>query len=120
MLKREIGDQEESKALEYFEAKGWKLLQKNYLTRMGEVDLILKDPKGVIVFVEVRYRKYSDFGTAAATVNFKKQQRIVKSALQYIKVHRLYHSDFRFDVAAISPEGLEHIPNAFSASGYTL
>lgn len=115
-----LGGVQEGKALDYFMAMGWRLMERNYRCAAGEVDLILKDPEKAVVFVEVKYRSRDDFGAAQSFVDSRKQDRLVKAALHFIKRNRLQGSDFRFDVAAVTPRGIEHIPNAFSAEGYTL
>lgn len=119
-LNRKVGADEETKALNYFLQRGWRLLHRNYQCRGGEIDLIFKDAENRIVFVEVKYRSSSNYGSAQSFVHAQKQGRLIKTALFYIKENRLEGSDFRFDVAAISPQGIEHISNAFSAEGYTL
>ncbi len=115
--RQEIGASNESRACEYLISKGWELLAKNFRTRLGEIDLIFKEQDGTIVFVEVKYRARSDYGESSEMINGLKQRKIVKAAHSYIKSNRLHSHFFRFDVVAISPSGLSHIPNAFSASG---
>ncbi len=114
---QQIGSLGESEASDYLTKKGWKLLCKNYRTRLGEIDLIFQEPDDTIVFVEVKYRTRSDYGESSEMINGLKQRKIVKAALSYIKERRLHNHFFRFDVIAISPSGLDHIPNAFSAGG---
>ena len=111
---------EESRAAGFFTRKGWNLLARNFSCRTGEIDLIFSDDKNVVVFVEVRYRSGQSHGTAQASISRSKISRIVKTAVFYIKENNLFGRDFRFDVAAVSPEGLDHIPNAFQAGGYTI
>ncbi len=117
---RAAGDIQEARALDHFTALGWSLVRKNYRCKAGEIDLIFKDRQGVVVFMEVKYRSSSGYGTAQEAVDGRKQQRIVKSALYFIKENGLQGRDLRFDVAAMTPAGLEHIPNAFSAEGYSI
>ncbi len=115
----DIGAARESQAEAFFAGKGWTLAAKNYRTPMGEVDLIFREPDGTMVFVEVKYRASSNYGQGSEMVNGLKQRKIGKAALAFIKEKRLGRSFIRFDVAAISPSGLEHIPNAFAPQGYT-
>ena len=110
-----LGQYGESQALKLLQQKGLKLLEKNYRSRFGEIDLIMEDVEHV-VFVEVRLRSSNDFGGAVASVDRRKQSKLIKCAQQYIatKPSRL---GFRFDVIAISPSTSQHeiqwIANAF-------
>lgn len=117
---KERGAIQETRVLQYLLRKGWKLIQKNYRTRAGEIDLIFQDPEKTIIFVEVRYRHRADYGSAQSSVTFSKQFKIIKTALQFIKEKKLAGFSFRFDVAGVSRDGIEYIPNAFTAEGYTL
>ncbi len=113
--KQKRGNQAEDKALSYLTNKGYKLLQRNFTTKAGEVDLIMQDGES-LVFIEVRYRKNADFGGAAASITHKKQQRIIKAALAYQQKHAP-QSSMRFDVVAIEgiDDTLNHIINAFGS-----
>ncbi len=117
---RGIGLRQEEKTSRHFKKLGWKLLDRNYRSRWGEIDLIFRDPKNQIVFMEVKFRASAEYGGGREAVRVKKQERIVKTALAYIRDRRLHGSDFRFDVAALTENGLEHIPNAFSSVDYTI
>ena len=101
-------------------ARGLVLYQRNYRSRLGEIDLIMADDD-TLVFVEVRYRSSMEFGGAEGSVTPAKQQRIVRAARQYLGQHP-EHSDrpCRFDVVAAGPspdrDGKTHyhwIRNAF-------
>lgn len=116
---REIGESEETRTLNYFLEKGWKILIRNYRCCVGEIDLIFKDAKDSIVFVEVKYRSSSNYGVAQSSVGAQKQSRLIKTALFFIKENHLQKWHFRFDVAAVTPQGIEHIPNAFQSARYT-
>ena len=100
--KRTQGDKAEDLAYSYLQEHNLILLEKNFTTRAGEVDLIMRDKKdtGTLIFIEVRYRKNQDFGGAAASVTSKKQQRIIKAALAY-QQQNAPQSSMRFDVVAI-------------------
>lgn len=107
------GNKAETQACAYLQAKGLKLITKNFSTKSGEIDLIMDD-NDTLVFIEVRYRKNTDFGGAAASVTPKKQQRIIKAALAY-QQHSAPQSAMRFDVIAIegSEMKIEWIKSAF-------
>ena len=100
------GKEAEDRACRYLLAQGLQLLQRNYHSRRGEIDLVLQD-KDSLVFVEVRYRNDPRFGSALESVNQRKQSHPDSS-----------QQPCRFDVISImGPGGLiEWIPNAFSAT----
>lgn len=100
--KRIQGDKAEALACSYLQKHSLILLEKNFTTRAGEVDLIMSDKNDAdtLVFIEVRYRKNQNFGGAAASVTPKKQQRIIKAALAY-QQQNAPQSSMRFDVVAV-------------------
>lgn len=100
--KRTQGDKAENLACRYLQKQGLTILDSNFTTRAGEVDLIMYDKNNAdtLIFVEVRYRKNQNFGGAAASVTPKKQQRIIKAALAY-QQQNAPQSSMRFDVVAI-------------------
>lgn len=94
--------------------KGYKILASNYQCRFGEIDLIGESPEKVIVFVEVKARSNDVFGSAGMAVTKSKQQKIVRTAKQYIfDNHLSWQQDYRFDVILFENHTLEHIENAF-------
>jgi putative endonuclease len=93
------GTAAEDLALRYLEARGLALVTRNFRCRGGELDLILRDGEH-LVFVEVRSRRYSQFGTPAESVTRTKQQRLLHAAAFYLQRHRL-DLPCRFDVVAI-------------------
>lgn len=98
-----IGQQAEEAAHQYLCQRGLRLIQKNYRCKLGEIDLIMRDADS-LVFVEVRYRKTSAYGSAAASVDLRKQQKLVKTATHYLMWHKLsQQTPCRFDVVAIKP-----------------
>lgn len=101
MNKREFGAELEIYACEQLKKSGCKIIQQNYLCKLGEIDIIAQDNQ-CLIFVEVRYRKQSIFGSAAESVNLKKQQKIIRAASLYLKSKNLTnHTHCRFDVFAI-------------------
>lgn len=117
-----VGDEAEALALSHLQAAGLRLVTRNFRTPGrggGEVDLILREPDGTLVFVEVRRRSRTDYGGAAASVGFAKQRRIVFAARHYLARLREV-PPCRFDVVAIDGPGtLRWLKAAFDASGYT-
>lgn len=113
MNKRKIGAEQEEKACAFLQGKGLKILERNYYTRQGEIDIIAKDTSA-LVFVEVKYRKGLSSGLPQEAVDHKKQRRISRAAAHYLSFHRLpFFTPCRFDVIAICDEEIVWIPNAF-------
>ena len=97
------GSDAEQLACEYLQQQTLHLVTKNYHSRRGEIDLIMQEQQ-ILVFVEVRYRKSSRFGSALESVNRQKQQKIIATASHYLMQNNEHYSAYRFDVVAISPD----------------
>ncbi len=114
---KSVGDAAEDLALAHLRAAGLRLLTRNYRTPGrggGEIDLVLREPDGTLVFVEVRHRADSRFGGAAASVGHAKQARIVRAARSYLmRVPRL--PPCRFDVVALDGDQIHWLKGAFEA-----
>ncbi len=114
---KKIGDAAEDEALLFLQQQGLRLVCRNYRTPGrggGEIDLIVRDRDGTLVFVEVRRRKSISHGSAAASVGRSKQARIVLAARHYLlRVRTL--PPCRFDVIEVTPEGCHWLPAAFDA-----
>jgi len=106
----------EQAACDYLQKKGLSLIARNVRSRNGEIDLVMRDA-GSLVFVEVRYRGNKRFGTAAESVDTRKQQHLVNAASLYIQRHDpAGKMATRFDVIAMEDEthsNIEWIKNAF-------
>lgn len=88
-------------ALDFLREKGLALVTRNFRCRLGELDLIMNDD-GCLVIVEVRYRAANRFASAAHTVDFRKQQKIVRATAYYLgRNPRLAEAPVRFDIIAI-------------------
>lgn len=117
---KSIGDEGEALALAHLQRAGLVLVERNYRVargphaRGGEVDLILRDRDGTLVFAEVRTRRGSGHGGAAATVGAAKQQRLVLAAHHYL-LRWASPPPCRFDVVAIDGERVEWLRGAFDA-----
>ena len=112
------GDAGEDEALAFLQARGLRLLQRNYRTPGrggGEIDLIMQSPDGTVVFVEVRKRSRSDFGGAAATIGAVKQRRIVFAARHYLLSWRRL-PPMRFDVVTLESVGPQWLQAAFDGA----
>lgn len=109
-----IGNFGEDAAAEYLKNKGYLILQRNFRCKSGEIDIIaVKD--GCTVFVEVKTRKNSKYGYASEFVDYRKQEKIRKAAMYFIKS---YDADMRFDVIEVYHSGasvneINHIEDAF-------
>ncbi|WP_443088781.1 YraN family protein [Vibrio sp. M250220] len=104
--KREHGQHYEAAAQKYLTGCGLSLIERNFLAKAGEIDLIMRDGT-TIVFVEVRYRKSQSFGHAAETVTPSKIRKLIKTANVWLMKSGLsvYSTDFRFDLVAIHNHG---------------
>jgi putative endonuclease len=111
------GRQAETLAWKYLQSRGLRLLQRNYRSRRGEIDLVLQDQDS-LVFVEVRYRSESRFGSAAESVDRRKQSKLVACAQHYMQSYpKLARQPCRFDVVSVGGSGdaIEWIRDAFGA-----
>ncbi|MDO8262996.1 MAG: YraN family protein [Gallionella sp.] len=103
-------------AAHYLQKQGLKLIEQNYRGRFGEIDLIMQDG-ATLVFVEVRLRRNADFGGAAASLDTRKQQRIIRTSQQYLS--SLAHTPAcRFDAVLLGDaqgNDAQWLKNAFDA-----
>lgn len=114
-LSNRIGDDAEVLAINYLQQQGLKLVDRNYHSRRGEIDIIMEDA-GTLIFIEVKYRQSDQFGSAAEMVTPQKQQKIITTALHYLQQHKLDRA-CRFDVVTITPKnGMQWIKGAFEAN----
>lgn len=115
-----VGDAAEARALAHLQRQGLVLVQRNYRVAGGphargaEIDLILRDRDGTLVFVEVRARASAAHGGAAASVGAVKQRRIVLAARHYL-LRFGAPPRCRFDVVAIEGAHIDWLPAAFDA-----
>lgn len=111
-ISRLKGKKAEDVACNYLIKNDLRLVARNYHCRYGEIDLIMQD-SDTLVFVEVRYRQSSQFGSAAESVDHNKQRKLVFAANHYLQTHPSSLAS-RFDVIAISEHAtIEWISNAF-------
>ncbi len=133
--KQRQGSRFEQQACEYLQAQGLRLVAQNWQQpKVGELDLVMIETGSAwstLVFVEVRQRKFSNYGDAALSVTTSKQRKVIKTAQSFLQQHPGYaHYDCRFDVIAYNTmnesnsrnEQLENQPewiqNAFIASAW--
>ncbi|TCK19063.1 putative endonuclease [Thiogranum longum] len=103
MNRKKTGDQAEVLACNFLQGHGLTLITRNFHCRGGEIDLVMRD-RGVLVFVEVRYRRQTRFGRAAETVVRSKQVRIIRCAQYYMHCRHAWNDAARFDVVSIEGE----------------
>ncbi|HYR05386.1 MAG TPA: YraN family protein [Gallionella sp.] len=106
-----LGAQAEQRAAQYLQKQGLKPVAQNYHGRFGEIDLIMQDG-ATLVFIEVRLRHNTDFGGAAASIDARKQQRIIRTAQQYL-VSLAHVPPCRFDAVLLDNNGVQWLKNAF-------
>jgi putative endonuclease len=113
---REQGSQAEEHALRHLLAQGMKMVERNFHSHRGEIDLVMLDSDN-LVFVEVRSRGNDKFGSATESITRKKQFRVIHAARHFLQVRTQWAKHpCRFDVVAISgkPNGkIDWIKNAF-------
>ena len=97
---KEKGDIGEAAALNYLMQSGYIILDKNFRSRYGEIDIIGKD-NDYIAFIEVKTRKNFKMGLPCEAVTYYKQHRIGRMALLYIAKNKLIDYNFRFDVVEV-------------------
>jgi len=115
MNKRKTGKAGEDLAVEYLESRGVSILQRNFYTRFGEIDIV-GSFEGYIVFLEVKFRADDKCGDPAEAVGANKIRRIVSAARYYLYKNRISEdSPIRFDVIAITGDKVNWIQNAFEA-----
>ncbi len=116
MEKKELGRKGEELALRFLKKKGYRIIEKNYVCKMGEMDIIAKE-KDTLAFVEVKTRTSTEFGPPQLAVTPSKQRQLSKVALNYLKEKQLEEAKARFDVVAIllaqKGEKIELIKDAF-------
>ncbi len=116
-----LGNSGENSAIQFLKDEGCTILERNYRTRFGEIDIIAQDGD-FIVFVEVKTRRSIRCGNPFEAVDIRKQRRISKVALDYITRRGLHDTPARFDVIAVTPQRgglprIEIIRNGFDYVG---
>ena len=116
--KRELGVNGEKATVDFLIEKGYKILERNYRTNFGEVDIIAKD-KGYYCFIEVKTRQSINYGAGSEAVVKNKQRTIARVAEHFLAANHLEDVDVRFDVVSVFIEDdntdIEIIENAFDA-----
>lgn len=113
LSRRSVGKLYEDLAASYLIAEGYSVIEQNFATRQGEIDIISMY-QGTLVFTEVKFRKNSRYGSALSAVSRAKQEKMVRTALLYMKKTGYpANQNCRFDVIGIDAQGhIEHVKNA--------
>jgi putative endonuclease len=114
--RKELGKKGEELAIQYLRKKGYRILVRNYVCKLGEMDLIARE-NDTLAFIEVKTRTSTTFGPPQLAVNSAKQMQLSKVALAFLKEKGIEDVKARFDVVAIllGPQGaeIELIKDAF-------
>ena len=113
-MSRLLGAEAERRAARFLAQKGLRIIERNWTCRGGEIDLIC-DADGTLVFVEVRARADSRFGSPEETIGHVKRRLLIRAAERYLVAKGLEDSGCRFDVVAIRGDTVEHFEDAFRA-----
>ena len=115
MRSHTLGKNAEKQAERFLKSQGLTLVTRNFHSRFGEIDLIMHSPTH-LVFIEVKMRRRTDFGTPEEQVTQKKQQRIIKTALLFLQQNpHLRNKQPRFDVICLHAKKILWTPSAFSS-----
>ena len=122
ILTREQGQKVERFALDFLKHNKLRLIEQNYHSRYGEIDLIMLH-QDCLVFIEVRYRKDINYGSGAETVDYNKQQKIIKTAQVFLQNKKKYQQlNCRFDVVSVTLDNdnlqADWLKDAFQVSAW--
>lgn len=113
-----LGPRGEALAWNFLRKRGYALLEKNYRTRFGEIDVIASK-KSAIVFLEVKTRRNHRFGLPEEAIDWRKREKIIRVAEAYLQSKRLDHREARFDILSVTWDGTREpefslLENAFA------
>ena len=113
-----LGRWGEKRSEKFLKRKGLKTLTRNFSCKTGEIDLIMVDSDGTLVFVEVKTRANEDFSPSESAVTKAKKIRMLRTARYFLATNNIEDRPFRFDVVTIvlgekGPAQLRHYENAF-------
>jgi putative endonuclease len=113
-----LGRWGEKRGEKYLKRKGLRTLTRNFWCKLGEIDIIMVDNDGSIVFVEVRTKANEDFSPVESSITPAKKGKLLRTARYFLMTQKIYDRPFRFDVVAIvlghsgQPQ-IRHYKNAF-------
>jgi putative endonuclease len=114
-----LGQWGEKHCEKFLKRKGFKTLARNFRCKTGELDLVVVDTDGSLVFVEVKTRANEDFSPSESAITSAKKTRILRAARYFLTTHQIEDRPFRFDVVTIvlaekGPARIRHYENAFA------
>ncbi|MBN2314875.1 MAG: YraN family protein [Sedimentisphaerales bacterium] len=113
-----LGQWGEKRCEKFLKRKGFRTLARNFRCKTGEIDLVIVDTDGSLVFVEVKTRANEDFSPSESAVTTAKKTRMLRAARYFLATHQIEDRPFRFDVVTIvlaeqGPARIRHYENAF-------
>ena len=108
---QKLGKNGEKEACSYLKKNGWKILEKNYKTPFGEIDIIAKKDD-TVAFIEVKTRLSDIFGLPSEAVTNVRKQRYIRGANYYF-TGKIINCTVRFDIIEVFQNQINHIENAF-------
>ncbi|MCI0499848.1 MAG: YraN family protein [Planctomycetales bacterium] len=113
-----LGRWGQDQAERHLKRRGCRTLTRNYSCGGGEVDLVMTEADGTLVFIEVKTRRNEDFLPAMAAVTQEKKRKIIRTAKRFLKQFRISDRPLRFDIVTVvlgakGPPDIRHYPNAF-------
>lgn len=108
---KKLGKEGEKKARSYLKRRGWKILEKNYKTPFGEIDIIAEKGE-VVAFIEVKTRLSDIYGAPSEAVSNERKLRYIRGANYYF-MNKIIDCTVRFDIIEVFKSELNHIDNAF-------
>lgn len=115
---KRLGRWGQKQAERFLRRKGCRTIARNYASRDGEIDLIMADSGGAVAFVEVKTRRSEAFAPATSAVNYRKQQKLIRTAKCFLRQYPVSDRPLRFDVITVilgeqGPPVLKHFQSAF-------
>ncbi len=98
--RQDLGQLGEKLACDFLKKQGYQILDQNFRTRGGEIDVVARE-SGTVVFVEVKTRVSREFGYPEDAIDARKQHKLAMTAECYLSAHRMYEADFRIDAIGI-------------------
>jgi putative endonuclease len=116
--RKKLGRWGEKRCESFLKKKGFGKLARNFSCKGGEIDLIMVDSEGAVVFVEVKTRADETFGPAESVITAAKKTKLNRAARYFLATHNIEDRPFRFDVVTIvlgqsGPAQIRHYENAF-------
>lgn len=117
MNRKEVGDRGEKAAQSFLQKKGYRIKETNYRCREGEIDIVA-EKKNCLIFVEVRTKTSTEFGSPEESVTAAKKGKLTATALSYVSSHKNVPEAWQIDFIGIELDGkgkptrIEHIENA--------